>query len=398
MLLYMISVVFLIGACSADGEIFQEVILVEEDLEEVIEDNSENDDETNSSEENEENSEEQEENQESSDEDTGSQTENWNSEIDPSITIATWKNFASSAISHTWDDSYNEQIEIAVPLFDSYDMNTTLFMLPNKINNWEKYRQAYLNGHEIGSHTLSHPNFNGMGYEAIEAELKTSKELIEQNLGMADCNTFAYPYCSTENFGLTEQYYIAARSCQSTVEGSTPNDFMNIASFLCGEGTSYNTTESLNSIARSALQTKGWGVYLFHLIDGAGGFTISSDVLDQHLAFLSENKEDFWVDSFVNVIKYIKQRNSAVMEIISENENQITLSYIDNLDNGIYNYPISFQKEIPGEWNNSAVKVIQNGEIRESYITEEDDNGVAKKYLVFNVIPDRGEILIGPNN
>nr|WP_299381532.1 polysaccharide deacetylase family protein [Allomuricauda sp.] len=310
--------------------------------------------------------------------------------VDENITVATWKNFADAAISHTWDDSYDQQIEIAVPLFDSYNMNTTLYMLPNKIDNWQPYRNAYQNGHEIASHTMSHPSFDGLDRERVEAELKNSKEIITQNMDYSECHTMAYPFCDTENYNLTEQYYIAARGCQGRVEKSTPDDFMEIAAILCGEGTANFTTTHLNNIAQSAAQENGWAVYLFHMIDGTGGFNISSNTLGQHLQFLDNNGEKYWVDSFLNVVKYIRERNNITVHLLREDASEIAISCTDNLDDNIYNFPITLKKEIPSNWANATAE--QASVSMESYILEE----AGKKYLVFNVVPDGGDIIIAP--
>tara|TARA_R110002012_G_scaffold79454_1_gene202216 strand:- start:2772 stop:3899 length:1128 start_codon:yes stop_codon:yes gene_type:complete len=314
--------------------------------------------------------------------------------IDPTIEIATWKNFASSAVSHTWDDAYKQQVDIAIPLFDEFDMHTTLFVLPNNIGNWEPYRTAYLSGHEIASHTMSHPDFDKLAMTEVEYQLNRSQEVIIQNMGYNDCLTLAYPYCHADSFNLTEKYYIAARLCQSRIEKSTPENFMEVAAFLCGEGSAYSTADQLNSIAKSAKNQTGWGVYMFHLIDGTGGYTIDSEVLRQHLTFLSSSPQDYWVDSFLNVVKYIKQRNVAEIRLVEENSNHIILSYSDSLDDEIFDFPITFKRMISSNLSIDNIQVFQDSKECESYVLEEIDNGELKRFIVFNAVPDSGNIVI----
>ncbi|WP_293295441.1 polysaccharide deacetylase family protein [Allomuricauda sp.] len=314
--------------------------------------------------------------------------------IDPTIEIATWKNFAASAVSHTWDDAYKQQVDIAIPLFDEFDMHTTLFVLPNNIDNWDPYRTAYLNGHEIASHTMSHPDFDKLSATEVEYQLSRSQEVIFQNMEYNDCLTLAYPYCHADSFNLTEKYYIAARTCQSRIEKSTPDNFMEVAAFLCGEGSAYYTADQLNSIARSAKDQTGWGVYMFHLIDGTGGYSIDSEVLRQHLTFLSSNPQDYWVDSFLNVVKYIKQRNVAEIRLVEENSNQIVLSYSDILDDEIFDFPITFKRMISSDLQSDDIQVFQDSKECESFVVEEMVNGSLKRFIVFNAVPDSGNIVI----
>jgi peptidoglycan/xylan/chitin deacetylase (PgdA/CDA1 family) len=58
---------------------------------------------------------------------------------------------------------------------------------------WEELAGLAHEGWEIGSHTCSHPRLTGLDGAALDAELRTSREVCEERLGRP-CVSLAYPY------------------------------------------------------------------------------------------------------------------------------------------------------------------------------------------------------------
>lgn len=324
-----------------------------------------------------------------------SEDEKPNNEIEQEIPIsetweiATWKNFNESAISHTWDDTTAKQLSIAMPIYDEFDFKMTFFVADVWTPDWTGLKKASNNGHEIAAHTLTHTSFNEQTIEEIEEELADSKEVINTQMGNTNCIAFAYPFCNSENYNLTEDYYIAARGCSGQIVSNTPTDFMNISSFVCGTEGANQTASDFNTIANNAANQNGWGVYLFHGIDNDGGWSpIESGELKEHLEYLDVNKDKFWVDTFVNVVKYIKEREEAIISEVDMNETIISAMLTDALNDEIYNYPLTIRKEVPLSWSNISVK--QNGNV----INFTTETVASKKYITLNAVPDAGEIQI----
>ena len=170
---------------------------------------------------------------------------------------------------------------------------------------------------------------------------------------------------------------------------NSPASRMRISSFVCGTESSNKTTSDFNAIAERAVNENGWAVYLFHGIDNDGGYSpIESAELRNHLQYLHTNKEKFWIETFVNVTKYIKERQAASIQQSVSKKNLIAANLTNNLDNSIYNYPITLKKEIPLSWN--KITIMQNNiPIDFKIITES-----SKKYAIINAIPNAGEIQI----
>ncbi len=322
----------------------------------------------------------------------GDGTEPQDPPISQNWEIAQWKNFSESAISHTWDDNTAKQLTVAMPIYDEFDFKTTFFIAELWNPNWTGFKNASNNGHEIASHTLTHTSFDDQTMEEIKMELEDMQNLINEKMGNNNCVTLAYPYCVSENNNLTEDYYIAARTCSGQIVSNSLSDYMNISSFVCGTESGNQTAANFNTIANNAVNQNGWGVYLFHGIDNDGGWSpIESTELREHLTYLNANKDKFWIATFGQVVKYMKERQDATIQQIGETSTKISANLTDDLNNTIYNYPLTIKKEIPQSWANVTVK--QNN----STINAVTSTVGTKRYVTFDAIPDVGEIQILKN-
>lgn len=306
--------------------------------------------------------------------------------------IALWKNFSESAISHTWDDNTAKQLTTAMPIYDEFNFKMTFFIAELWSPNWTGFKNASNNGHEIASHTLTHTSFDDQTVDEIKMELEDMQNIINEKMGNNNCITLAYPFCVSENHNLTEDYYIAARTCSGQIVSNSLTDYMNISSFVCGTESGNQTAENFNTIANNAFNQNGWGVYLFHGIDNDGGWSpIESTELKEHLTYLNANKDKFWIATFGQVVKYMKERQDATIQQVDETDTKISANLTDDLNNTIYNYPLTIKKEIPQSWDNISVK--QNNTILDFELSTIG----SKKYVTFDAIPDVGEIQILKN-
>jgi peptidoglycan-N-acetylglucosamine deacetylase len=309
-------------------------------------------------------------------------------QINPSYKIATWQGFATSAVSYTWDDNSLKQFTVAKPLFDKFNFKTTFFIVTYWVTSWRDLQAASNSGHEIASHTKSHPNFSTITNPEIMEELVGSKNAINGNLTGNPCTTVAYPFCVAVSDSQTQAHYISARTCQGTIEPPTPANMMRVSSILCGNQGSIQTAEHFNAKVYSALPSKGWVVFLLHGIDNDGGFSpILSTELDSHLTFMNQRRSEFWVATYENVVKYIRERNESKLVELSNVNDSIVFSLTHNLGS-IYNVPVSLERSIPSTWQ-SAVVMQGNNKLLATII---DVNGV--KTLRFNALPNVGNITI----
>jgi oligosaccharide reducing-end xylanase len=308
--------------------------------------------------------------------------------------VATWFGFREAALTYTFDDGCANQFAIGIPLFDEFGYKVTLFPVINWTGDkWDKLQSAAANGHEVASHTVSHPVLARIPVDKQQQELENARLEIDKKIPAAKCLTIAYPNCVAGDLSLVAKNYIAARNCQNFIEGPTPKDFLNISSIACGSQSNMKTAADLNNKITDALSSNGWLIYLFHGIDNDGGYSpIPSNELRQNLEYVKKMDAKIWVATFLNVSLYIRERNAVKVQELSSSAEQVTLSVTDTLDNEIYNYPLSLRYDLPDGWKN--MEVIQNGKKIPSEIVGEGDS----RKVQFNIIPDGGNVLLKRSN
>jgi peptidoglycan/xylan/chitin deacetylase (PgdA/CDA1 family) len=117
------------------------------------------------------------------------------------------------AIAITFDDGFRNFFKHALPVLRQYRFPATVFVVSDycggrnnwptqpkgngipseELMSWSEVEEISRAGIEIGSHTATHPRMGLLAPAAIEAELRTSREEIEQHTGKP-VRTLAYPY------------------------------------------------------------------------------------------------------------------------------------------------------------------------------------------------------------
>ncbi|WP_299254182.1 glycosyl hydrolase family 8, partial [uncultured Cytophaga sp.] len=308
-----------------------------------------------------------------------------NGQIPNTYKVGTWQNFKSAAVSYTFDDNCSNQIPVAIPLLNNYGFKATIFSVTQSMNpNWANMKSAANNGHEIGSHTVTHGNLPDANVGNQDNELKNSQATINSNITNQKCVTVAYPNCNRGDLATVQKYYIAGRTCSGQIISSSPTDFYSLSSIICGN-TGVNTANDMNTRVGSAKNSGGWCVFLIHGIDNDGGYSpLASSVLGSHLSYVNTNKTDYWVGTFGNVAKYIKERNAMSITEASVNADSLRMTPTDNLDNAIYNVAVTIRRQLPTTWTTARV-MLGSTTVPSTIVTV---SGV--KYIEFDVVPDKG--------
>ncbi len=305
--------------------------------------------------------------------------------------IGTWEGFRPAAISYTFDDNLPNQYTIAVPMFHAAGFKMTLFTVVNWVGTvtWSQAQTAAAYGDEIASHTMTHPSLTGVTAVQLTNELANSQSNINSHVTNELCVTLAYPNCVVPNETIVAQYYIAARGCSGQLVSSTPLDFMNISSFVCGPAGSIQTAAQFNSLADNAAAAKAWCVYLIHALDGDNGYSpLPSATLQASVDYMSTNQNKFWVETFGNVVRYIRERNASSVAETASSDNSLIVQVTNNLNNLIYNFPITLRRPLPANW--PAIAVSQNSQpIAAKLVTVNSTN-----YVMFDVVPNGGNIVL----
>lgn len=109
----------------------------------------------------------------------------------------------------TFDDAYEEVYTVAKPILEQYAMRSVVFVVGDvkmRESVWDKGKgkvfrlltdqqiiELNRDGHEIGSHSMSHPDLTSLPESEVWQELMRSRMLLEITLN-APVQSFAYPY------------------------------------------------------------------------------------------------------------------------------------------------------------------------------------------------------------
>ena len=298
--------------------------------------------------------------------------------------VATWFDFKKSAVTYSFDDGTPNQMPIAVPVLDKYGFKATFNLVTDWVKDWQPFIDASNNGHEMASHTISHPNFGQIDEQEQRRQLEKSKQIIEEKMGKP-CITMVYPYCVRGNDNIVAEYYISARTCSGQSEPPTPKNMMDISSILCGPEGKINTAEDFNLAVSKAIDFNGWTIFLLHGVDNDGAYSpIKSDEFDQHLNYISNNSQDYWVATFAQATKYLIERNSLIIK-----EKKTSDGYLAEVTVGAespltcFYQPVTISRQLPKKW--TSAKVFDGRKEVSSRI----ENGK----IVFNVVPHHNYLI-----
>ncbi len=312
--------------------------------------------------------------------------------VEARVTICPWKGNKAAAVSFTFDDAVPNQIKYHVPLLEARGFRGTFFVHVDAIrrgqrDNWEPWAELVKRGHEIGSHTISHPRLPELSGEQAERELAESKRIIGERVGVVPL-TLAYTFAQHDDEvrRLTAKYYISARAGDVWVSPPTPRDLYAVPSFVPVTKT---PASEMNAWVDAALETGGWVVEMIHGIEGQGWQPLPKQRYEEHFDYVYSLGSRLWVAPYVEVVKYVSERESAEMETREIGQGKIVLRLRDGLDDETYEEALTLRLEVPREW--SMAEVGQgDSEKKTVRCVEEDDARV----VYFDAVPDRGDIVV----
>jgi peptidoglycan/xylan/chitin deacetylase (PgdA/CDA1 family) len=109
------------------------------------------------------------------------------------------KTLPPNPIVLTFDDGYVDNYENAFPILKEYQIPATFFVITDFVDNakpgymtWNQLEEMAIEGMEIGSHTMSHPDLEGKSRTIQASEIAGSKATIEARIG-TPVKSFCYP-------------------------------------------------------------------------------------------------------------------------------------------------------------------------------------------------------------
>jgi hypothetical protein len=284
---------------------------------------------------------------------------------------------------------------------------------------WDQFAEILAEGHEIGSHTITHPYLTRLseGSESQEGtvlyELAESRAEINRRFPSEKCLTFAYPYCDENKAinSLVARYYIAARSGRFNPSAPVwndpvPSDWMGLISYAplfpdvrASEADDLPELENVQRLLSLSVDRGTWAILMIHsvvpfgMISTYGGWqVISTSWFDALCTWIrrSVDDSDLWVDTVAHVTMYARERESLQVSMESNTEREISFSLQDNLDSALFDFPLTVNVKVPESWIGAQLT-------RPDGTTEDLEIQAGAAALVrFDAVPDSGVLVLRP--
>jgi peptidoglycan/xylan/chitin deacetylase (PgdA/CDA1 family) len=251
--------------------------------------------------------------------------------VGPSSSTRPFPDGTRAALSITFDDSWESQLDLAVPILAEHDLRATFYVLPTRVRERPAEWRQVGSIHEIGGHSAAHPvpaGRRGGGDTTLEmyttarmkAELARADDEIEAMLGVRP-QTFAYPagytYVgegarATSYVPVVARRYVAGRGYRS--EFANDPEWCDFAQLQATHVDEFDGA-SLIALVDAAIEESRWLVLVAHEIDCAGPWSLSSHALDELCRDVARRSE-LWVAPVVDVARHLRaqrpRRTSAM--------------------------------------------------------------------------------------
>ena len=228
------------------------------------------------------------------------------------------------AVSLTYDDALNIDLDNVIPALDSMKLKGTFYLIASSIaftNRLKEWKVAATHGHELANHSLFHPcaSGEGRGFVTADYDLKTySIRRMNDEMRMANTvfealdgkkkRTYAYP-CGDTKIGdssyidPSKTEFVAARGVKSEMLPIDKIDIYNVGSYMInGQSGQY-----LIDLVKKAMETNTYLVFLFHGVGGEHSLNVSLEAHSQLLHYLKQHEKEIWVAPFIDVMEHVKR-------------------------------------------------------------------------------------------
>lgn len=242
-----------------------------------------------------------------------------------------WPQGRKAAVSLAYDDALDSQLDNAIPALDKVGLKGSFYLqlsrdpVRKRLAEW---RAAAANGHELGNHTLFHQcSGSAEGRDWVEpqrdldtttaAQMKDQVLLANVMLNAIDGKqerTLTAPcgdvMAAGQNYvELVESEFVAIKLGGG---GVTPSMAALDPYAVTVEAPSGVTGQQLIAMVEAAASKGTMANFTFH---GIGGdyLTVSNQAHAELLAYLAERRDIYWVDTFLNIMKYVRAKQAAAL-------------------------------------------------------------------------------------
>lgn len=209
------------------------------------------------------------------------------------------KLFDEPLISVTFDDGYETNYSVALPLLHKHGIRTTQYVLSGTADDptylsWEQIGQFQKSGHELACHTETHADLTTLSETQLHKELGGCKRELTKRFGPVD--NFASPYGASNPTTIKAigNYYGSQRNTLGDPKiGINEQDvntkqYFNRMNIIGVTVRSDTKLEDLRKLVAYTKQTNGWLVLTYHQAnDPTSVYSLNEKQFNEQFAYLS---------------------------------------------------------------------------------------------------------------
>ena len=232
-----------------------------------------------------------------------------------------WPGSATTAISLSYDDALNSQLDHAVPALNEHGFRATFYVtvgsesVRTRLDEWRTVAEQ---GHELGNHTIYHPcsavgpdrawvepynDLDTLSVARVRREIEIANTFL-QALDGKKRRTYAAT-CFDELAG-GEPYWPAIEGLFAGIR-DLDYGMDDGAKIVWGPDAG---TDSGAELIRFVEEHAGDGRLIAIVFHGVGGdhLAVTDEAHRALLDYLAANSERYWVDTYLNIVDYVRSR------------------------------------------------------------------------------------------
>lgn len=240
-----------------------------------------------------------------------------------------WPKGAKAAVNLAYDDALDSQLDIVIPGLNKYKIKGTFYLnvvsptLATRLDDW---RKAAKQGHELGNHSIFHQcskssprrdwvaddrDLDKITVTQMQDQVKVTNAFLHAIDGKTE-RTFTPP-CIDLNAG-GKNYVDGLKSEFVAIKGQgggvTP-DMNTLDPYKVGvDFPSHVTGDQLIAIVKEAAEKGTMANFTFHGVGDDYSLTVTKEAHEQLVKYLAANKDIYWTDTFINIMKYVKEQQA----------------------------------------------------------------------------------------
>jgi peptidoglycan/xylan/chitin deacetylase (PgdA/CDA1 family) len=300
---------------------------------------------------------------------------------DPRICL--WYGNKKAAYTIAFDDAKPSHYKISAVELAKRNMVGTFNINTQGVYDWKPWISLHRQGHEIASHSYSHPDLTTLTPMDLVNEFYLSKRDIMNNIPeIQEVTSFTYPYGLSNDIvrQIVLQYYDSARGSSglnpATIQGAQ-------FARLKGVGVYHPfNIDSVNAKVDEAIEQNLWIIVYFHAVtyQEENTTTCPYAAFIRHLDFVKSHEDDLWIATQRDVVKYIKLRQKVVLSSGTFNNQFIEVKASDMPDMKIKRN-ISYVIDLPTSWHGADVRFYSGTAGIQKYNPRDDGA------FIFDIMP-----------